>query len=123
MDLHSRGCSNDTGEWIMKGASINRLACLFRHWAWADEAMARFERELAGGWDYDEDPSADHLLSAYYHWCALLCGFSEAALEQGLLSASRLDVLGPDLEASLTGHTLTHLPLSLVSPLDGGMIP
>ena len=24
--------------------SINRLVCLSRHWTWADEAMARFER-------------------------------------------------------------------------------
>ena len=34
------------------GASINRIVCLRRHWAWADEAMARFERELATGWEY-----------------------------------------------------------------------
>ena len=72
----------------LKGASLNRLACLFRHWTWADEAMARFERELANGWEYDDDPRADHLLGAYYQWCALLCGFSEAALEHGLLSGS-----------------------------------
>src|SRR5688572_25883076 len=85
----------------LKGASINRLACLCRHWTWADEAMARFERELANGWEYDEDPPADHLFGAYYHWCALLCGFSEAALDRGLLSASRLDALLPDLEACL----------------------
>ena len=85
----------------MKGASINRLACLFRHWTWADEAMARFERELADGWEYDEDPPADHLFGAYYQWCALLCGFTEAALEHGLLSGSQLDALRPDLEASL----------------------
>ena len=85
----------------LKGASINRLACLSRHWTWADEAMARFERELANGWEYDEDPRADHLFGAYYHWCALLCGFSEAALEHGLLPGSQLDALRPDLETSL----------------------
>ena len=85
----------------LKGASINRLACLFRHWTWADEAMARFERELAKGWEYDEDPRADHLFGAYYHWCALLCGFSEAALEHGFLSGSQLNALRPELEASL----------------------
>jgi len=87
----------------LKGASLNRLACLFRHWTWADEAMARFERELANGWEYDDDPRADHLLGAYYQWCALLCGFSEAALEHGLLSGSQLDALRPDLETSLPG--------------------
>ena len=85
----------------LKGASINRLACLFRHWTWAGEAMARFERELANGWEYDEDPHADHLFGAYYHWCALLCGFSEAALEHGFLAESQLDALRPDLETSL----------------------
>ena len=85
----------------LNGASINRLACLSRHWTWAEEAMTRFERELANGWEYDDDPLADHLLGAYYQWCALLCGFGEAALEHGLLSGSQLDALLPDLEASL----------------------
>jgi hypothetical protein len=42
----------------LKEASINRLACLFRHWTWANEAMAQFERELAAGWEDDEDPVA-----------------------------------------------------------------
>ena len=55
----------------------------------------RFERELANGWEYDEDPPADHLLGAYYHWCALLCGFGEAALEHGLLAASQLEGSAP----------------------------
>jgi hypothetical protein len=85
----------------LKAVSINRLACLHRHWTWTDEAMARFDRQLAGGWDYDRDPIADHLSGAYYQWCALLCGFSEAALEHGLLSTSQVDTLGPDLEACL----------------------
>jgi hypothetical protein len=85
----------------LKGASINRLACLVRHWTWADEAMVRFERELASGWSYDEDPLADHLLGAYYHWCALLCGFSEVALDGGLLSASQMNTLRPDIDACL----------------------
>jgi hypothetical protein len=85
----------------LKGASINRLACLARHWAWAEEARARFERELADGWEFDDDPPADHLFGSYYHWCALLCGFGEAALDHGLLSGSQLDALRPDLEASL----------------------
>jgi Cyclophilin-like family len=67
----------------LRNASVDRLTCLVRHWTWADEALARFEQELAGGWEYDEDPVADHPFGAYYHWCALLCGFSDAALEQG----------------------------------------
>ena len=80
--------------------------------------MARFERELADGWDYDEDPVADHPFGAYYHWCALLCGFSEAALDQGLLSTLQLDAIRRDLEASLTGlracrQLLVVIPLSL----------
>jgi hypothetical protein len=87
----------------LKNASIGRLACLFRHWTWANEAMAQFERELAAGWDYDDDPLADHPFGAYYHWCALLCGFSEAALEHALLSELQLASLRADLEASLPG--------------------
>jgi hypothetical protein len=84
-------------------ASSNRLACLFRHWTWANEAMEKFERELADGWTYDEDLLGDHPFGAYYHWCALLCGFSEAALEHGLLPDRQLESLRADLEASLPG--------------------
>jgi hypothetical protein len=83
----------------LKTASLNRLACLVRHWTWADEAKARFERELALGWEYDDAPPGDHLFGAYYQWCALLCGFTEAALEQGFLAESQLEALRPDLEA------------------------
>jgi hypothetical protein len=80
--------------------------------------MVRFEQELAGGWEYDEDPVADHPFGAYYHWCALLCGFSEAALEHGLLSTSQLDAIRRDLEASLPGlracrQLLVVIPASL----------
>jgi hypothetical protein len=82
-------------------ASINRLACLVRHWSWADEARERFEGALVNGWEYDDDPHADRLFGAYYHWCALLCGFGEAALEHGFLSLSRLHRLRADLEACL----------------------
>jgi hypothetical protein len=82
-------------------ASVDRLACLIRHWAWADEALGRFEQELAGGWEYEEDPVADHPFGSYYHWCALLCGLTEAAREQGLLSTLQLDAIPHDLEASL----------------------
>jgi hypothetical protein len=87
----------------LRGASINRLACLVRHWTWADEARVRFERELANGRENDEDPPADHLFGAYYHWCALLCGFGEAALEHGLLPASQLEGCRSDLEVCLPG--------------------
>ena len=102
----------------LKEASISRLACLFRHWIWAEEALARFERELAVGWEYDEDLLADHPFGAYYHWCALLCGFSESALESGLLSERQLTPLRADLEASLPGlracrQLLVEIPTSL----------
>jgi len=33
----------------LSDASVDRLACLVRHWTWADEAMVRFDRELADG--------------------------------------------------------------------------
>jgi hypothetical protein len=102
----------------LEDASVSRLACLFRHWTWADEARARFERELTDGWEYDEDLLADHPFGAYYHWCALLCGFTEAALEHGLLPGTQLDALRPDLEASLPGlracrQLLIVIPASL----------
>ena len=102
----------------LNSASVDRLACLVRHWTWADEALVRFERELAAGWEYDEDPVADHPFGAYYHWCALLCGFTEAALEHRLLSESQLDALRPDLETSLPGlracrQLLVVIPASL----------
>jgi hypothetical protein len=85
----------------LSGISLNQLACLVRHWTWADDAMGRFDRELANGWQYEADPLGDHLFGAYYHWCALLCGFSEAALEHRLLADAELQALRPDIEASL----------------------
>lgn len=85
----------------LKAVSTNRLVCLLRHWTWADEAKARFERELAGGWEYETDPPADHLLGTYCHWCALLCAFSEAFLEHEVLPTLQLDMLGSDVEACL----------------------
>ena len=87
----------------LRHASVDRLACLFRHWTWADEALLKFEQELAGGLEYDEAPAADHPFGAYYHWCALLCGFGEAALEHGLLSPFRLDAIHRDLVEALPG--------------------
>jgi hypothetical protein len=96
----------------LEDASVSRLACLFRHWTWADEARARFERELTEGWEYDEDLLADHPFGAYYHWCALLCGFTEAALEHGLLSGTQLAALRPDLEARLAQQGTQPTPRS-----------
>ncbi len=101
----------------LKDASLDRLACLLRHWAWADEARTAFDRELANGWD-DDDPMSDHPFGSYYHWCALLCGFSEAALEHGLLSPLQLDAIRQDLEFSLAGlracrQLLVVIPASL----------
>ena len=96
----------DTGapfDGSLREASLDRLACLLRHWAWADEARTAFDRELASGWDYDDDPMSDHPFGSYYHWCALLCGFTEAALEHGFLSPLQLDAVRPDLEVSLPG--------------------
>ena len=92
--------------------------CLLRHWTWADEAMARFDRELADGWDYDDDPMSDYPFGAYSHWCALLCAFGEAALDHGLLSPLQLERIRQDIEASLPGlracrQLLVVIPASL----------
>jgi len=114
----------DTGEAAersLKDASLDRLACLQRHWMWADEAMARFDRELADGWDDDEDPMSDRPFGTYYHWCALLCAFAEAALNHGLLSPLDLEPIRLDLEASLPGlracrQLLVVIPTSLEEP-------
>jgi len=102
----------------LHNASVGRLASLMRHWTWADEAKARFEHDLAQGWEYDEDPAADRPFNSYYHWCALLCGLSEAALEHGLLSTARLTPIRSDLEASLSElracrQLFTTIPSSL----------
>ena len=61
---------------------------------------------------------SDHPFGSYYHWCALLCGFSEEALERGLLSPSELDAIHHDLELSLPGlracrQLLVVIPASL----------
>jgi hypothetical protein len=102
----------------LRDASLDRLACLLRHWTWADEAMGTFDRELADGWDYEDDPMSDHPFGAFYHWCALLCAFGEAALEHGLLSPFQLEPIRQDLEASLPGlracrQLLVVIPASL----------
>jgi hypothetical protein len=102
----------------LKDASLDRLLCLQRHWTWADEAMARFDQELAHGWDYDDDPMSDHPFGAYYHWCALLCAFGEAALEHGLLSSVQLEPVLQDIEHALPSlracrQLLVVIPASL----------
>jgi hypothetical protein len=102
----------------LRDASVDRLGCLVRHWTWADEAMARFERELAAGWDYDEDPLSDHPFGSYYHWCALLCALAEAALDQSLVPPLDLNSIRQDVDASLPKLTasrqlLTVIPTSL----------
>jgi hypothetical protein len=102
----------------LREASLDRLLCLQRHWTWADEAMARFDHELANGWDYDDDPMSDHPFGAYYHWCALLCAFGEAAIDHGLLSPLQLAPIRQDIEDSLPGlracrQLLVVIPASL----------
>jgi hypothetical protein len=99
-------------------ASVDRLACLLRHWTWADEAMARFDRELAEGWDDDDDPMSDHPFGSYYQWCALLCAFAEAALDRSLLPPLKLDAIRQDIDATLpwlrvSRQLLTVIPASL----------
>jgi hypothetical protein len=78
----------------LKDASTSRLVCLLRHWTWADESLAQFDSQRAGARDES---------GTYHRWCALLCGFTEAALERGLLPSWQLDALRPDLEASIAG--------------------
>jgi hypothetical protein len=90
-----------TASGSLSDASVDRLACLLRHWTWAEEAKIRFDRELAEGWNEDDDPMSDHPFGSFYHWCALLCGFADAALDRGLLSPLQLDAIRQDLEASL----------------------
>jgi hypothetical protein len=102
----------------LKDASLERLVCLQRHWTWANEAMTKFDRELAEGWDDDDDPMSDRPFGAYHHWCALLCAFGEAALEYGLLSPTQLEPIRQDIEASLPGfrasrQLLVVIPASL----------
>jgi hypothetical protein len=105
-------------EGSLSDASLDRFVCLLRHWTWADEARAGFDRELANGWEDDDDPMSDHPFGAYYHWCALLCAFGEAALDHGLLSPLQLEPIRQDIEASLPGlracrQLLVVIPASL----------
>src|SRR3954471_24046722 len=58
MDIHVD--VGPSGIESLKHASWDRLACLLRHWTWANEAMATFDRELATGLDDEDDPMSDH---------------------------------------------------------------
>ena len=86
----------------LKHLSIERLSSMLRHWAWADEARSRFERELAS---FPDDlvrtaaDSGDRALGAYYEWCALLCAIGEAALSHALVYHAPLDAVREDVEA------------------------
>jgi hypothetical protein len=102
----------------LSAASVERLVSLLRHWTWADEAMARFDREIAPGWNDDDEPLSDHPFGAYYHWCALLCAFAEAALDHSLLPPQQWEAIRDDVEACLPGlrasrQLLTVIPASL----------
>ena len=99
MDIRVDVGASENGS--LKHASWDHLACLLRHWTWANEAMATFDRELTTGLNEEDDPMSDHPFGAFYHWCALLCALSEAALEQGLLTPFQLERIRQDLEASL----------------------
>jgi hypothetical protein len=60
----------------------------------------------------------DHPFGAYYHWCALLCAFGEAALDHGRLSPLQLEPIRQDIEASLPSlqacrQLLVVIPTSL----------
>jgi hypothetical protein len=83
---------------------------------WAEAARSQFEQELGGGWDYDTDPAADRLFGAYYHWCALLCGFSEAALDHALLVGPQLTALRSDIEATLPQLRACRQVLVVIPP-------
>lgn len=97
-----RDAGTPAGE-SLREVSLDRLVCLRRHWTWANEAMLKFDQELASTWDFDDDPLSDHPFGAYYHWCALLCAFGDAALGRGLLPPLQLEPIRDDLEAILPG--------------------
>jgi hypothetical protein len=58
--MSARNATGTAADGSLRDASVDRLACLLRHWTWADEAMARFARELADGWNEHDDPMSDH---------------------------------------------------------------
>src|SRR3954469_23635500 len=100
--MSARQDTSDEMDRPLTVASSDRLACFLRHWTWADGARASFDRELANVRD-DGTLAADRPFGAYYHWCALLCGLSEAALGHALLSSTDLAEIRDDIEVSLPG--------------------
>lgn len=133
MDIRVEVGASENGS--LKHASWDHLACLLRHWTWANEAMATFDRQLATGLGDEDDPMSDHPFGAFYHWCALLCALGEAALEQGLLTPFQLEPIRQDLEASLpvlracrqrlivVPASLEEHPLIVALVRDGGTLP
>jgi hypothetical protein len=112
--------SNETSP--LRSVSFDRLACLLRHWTWTDQAKRVFDRQLAELGD-DENPMADRPFGSYYHWCALLCALSEAAIDSTLLSPERFDAVHGDIEATLPGlrtcrQLLIHIPASFEPSLE-----
>ena len=112
--------SNETSP--LRSVSFDRLACLLRHWTWTEQARRVFDRELAQAGD-DENPVADRPFGSYYHWCALLCALSEAAVDSALLSPEQLDAIHDDLEATLPQlracrQLLIHIPASFEPSLE-----
>ena len=102
----------------LRNASADRLACLLRHWTWADEAMARFERELAGGWEYDEIRSP--IIRSVRTTTGVRCCAASAKRHssRGFCRRLQLDAIRRDLEASLPGlracrQLLVVIPASL----------
>jgi len=88
----------------LKHLSMDRLSCLLRHWAWADDARSRFERELQTFPDEHARAvahSADRPLGAYYEWCAMLGAIGEGAVRDGLVYDPPLDAIREDLDAIL----------------------
>jgi hypothetical protein len=86
----------------LKHISSDRLLCLLRHWAWADEARSRFERELQAFPDEHARAaadSADRPVGAYYAWCAMLCAIGEAALSHAFVHDPPLDAIRDGLKA------------------------
>jgi hypothetical protein len=81
--------------------SFNHLACLLRHWLWAEDARTRFEGARGQGWEQDVDPGADRLYGAFYQWCALLCGVAESAGRGDISNEPGGEVSSHDLDTSL----------------------
>ena len=102
----------------MRTATVDRLSCLVRHWAWAHEAMSRFDREVAEGQAPEDGAAVDRSTGAFCHWCALLSGFSEAALAGQFLAPPQLARVHADLTASLSDLQSCRTLLMIVPSSD-----